>query len=443
MRVADELIQDLPWKWGVQGKIFIICGLALAFDGWDVLMGGFLIPLLARSGWHLTNTELGLFGSVGLLGMAVGAFFWGTTADIIGRKRAYIATLVMYSIFSLLSAAAPNYTSLLGLRFISGLGLGGCIPLSFSYVAEFMPRTHRGMAVTATDIWWPLGGTLNGIVATVLLPYDNWRLLPLAMALPALLVLWALRDLPESPLYLMRRGRAKEAHAIVKDLVQRTGADVGEWELPKPEPISPSFARFFAQFRDVWAWNWRVTLAVWGILVANLLLYYGVITWLPGILVSSGYGIYRAYLFATWVPAVAIVATLVAAWLVDRVGRKWVIVVTGILAGVAMVVFTRYIADPGVARWWVILFGVMNGMVAPAMYCYAPEVFPTLLRGTGFGWASTASRAAAGMVPVIFGAWLWPVVGLTNTFAIILVLIVIASIWLVIAGPETKGRPLY
>src|SRR5262249_33909068 len=170
MKRADELIQDLPWRWGVQGKVFVLCGAALAFDGWDVLMGGFIIPLLARSEWHLTNTELGLFGSVGLLGMAVGAFFWGTTADIIGRRRSYIATIMLYSIFSLLSAAAPNYTWLIALRFIAGLGVGGCIPLSFSYVAEFMPQTHRGIAVTAADIVWPGGGQVNGIGGRRLLP---------------------------------------------------------------------------------------------------------------------------------------------------------------------------------------------------------------------------------------------------------------------------------
>src|SRR5262249_371402 len=342
MKRADELIQDLPWRWGVQGKVFVLCGAALAFDGWDVLMGGFIIPLLARSEWHLINPDLGLFGSVGLLGMAIGAFFWGTTADIIGRRRAYIATIMLYSIFSLLSAAAPNYTWLIALRFIAGLGMGGCIPVSVRYVAAFMPKAHRGMAGTATNTWWPVGGTLNGIVATALLPYDNWRLLPLTMVLPALLILWILRDLPESPLYLMRRGYSKEADAIINDLVQRTGADVGEWELPKPEPKLPSFARFFSQFGAVWAWNWRVTLVVWGILVTNLLLYYAVITWLPGILVSSGYGLYRAYLFATWVPAVAIIANLLAALLVGRGGGEGGIFFTRLLGGGGNGLFYHY-----------------------------------------------------------------------------------------------------
>ena len=84
-------------------------------------------------------------------------------------------------------------------------------------------------------------------------------------------------------------------------------------------------------------------------MIANLLLYFGVITWLPRILVTSGYGIYRAYLFTMSVTAIGIVGTLCAAWLVERVGRKWVIVVPGILAGVAMIIFTLQITNPGVA----------------------------------------------------------------------------------------------
>ena len=444
VRRADELIQELPFRWTVQGVIFVIGGLAYMFDAWDVLLPTYLIPLLARSGWHLDNAQLGWLGTLGLIGMGVGAFFWGTMADIVGRKPAFIWTLLIYSISSVLSAAAPNYLLLLAARFITGVGLGGCIPVAYSLVAEFMPRSRRGMMLTAMDVWWPIGATLNGLVAVLLLRFDNWRLLLLVMALPALLVFWAVPAIPESPLYLMRRGRVAEARAVTTDLVRRTTGDAGTWTLPEPEPDTapPSFVGLIRQLGDLWRWNWRVTLAAWGIMSANLLLYFGVITWLPRILESSGYGIYRAYLFTISVTAIGIVATLCAAWLVERVGRKWVIIVPGILAGVAVVMFTVQITNPGAARWWLLSFGFMNELVVPAVYCYVPEVYPTLLRGTGFGWASTAGRVAAGTVPVIFGAWLWPVFGLTNTFIVITALVVIANLWLAAVGPETKGRVL-
>jgi putative MFS transporter len=439
---ADQLIQELPFRWSVQGGIFLIGGLAYMFDAWNVLLPAYLFPLLGRSAWHLNTSELGWLGSSGLIGMALGAFLWGTLSDIIGRKRAFLWTLLNYSLFSILSALAPNFSSLLVARFITGVGLGGCIPVAYTLVAEFMPRSRRGMMLTAMDVWWPIGGTLNGLLAIVLLRYDNWRLLLLAMGIPALLVLWALSSIPESPLYLMRRGRKAEARAVVEYLVRRTGAVVGDWSLPEADPAVPSFRQFFSMFERIWSWNWRVTLMTWGLMIGSLLLYFGVLTWLPQILVSSGYGIYRAYLFTLSVTAIGIVATLLSAWLVEVVGRKWVIIVPGILASVAIVIFTMEITKPGLARWWLLLFGFFNNLFLPATWCYVPEVYPTSMRGTGFGWASTAGRLASGIVPIIFGTWLWPVLGLTNTFILVGGLFVVASLWLAAVGPETKGTSL-
>ena len=441
---ADQLIQELPFRWKVQGAIFFICGLAFMFDAWNVLLPTYLFPLLARSGWHVNNAQLGWLGTIGLIGMSVGSFFWGTLADAVGRKPAFIWTLLLYSVSSVLSAAVPNFSLLLGARFITGLGLGGCIPVLYSIVAEFMPRSLRGTMLTATDVWWPIGGTLNGLVAVLLLRFENWRLLLLVMALPALLAFWAVSAIPESPLFLLRRGRVAEAQAVIEDLSRRTGsAPPSGWTLP-PEvrTTQRSSLLFLRQFSHVWSWNWRVTLAVWGILTFNFMLYLGAITWLPSILVSSGYAMSRAYAFAVWVTAAGIIGTLCASWLVERLGRKWIIVVPGIVAGVALILFTVRIGDTGAARFWLLLFGFTIELVLPVSYCYAAEVYPTLLRGTGFGWASTASRAMTGAVPVIFGAWLWPRFGLTNTFVAITALVVVANIWFAGVAPETKGRVL-
>ncbi len=180
--------------------IFLIGGFAYMFDAWDVLLPAYLFPLLGRSAWHLNPTQLGWLGTSGLVGMALGAFVWGTLSDIVGRRRAFLWTLMNYSVFSILSAFSPTYSVLLVARFITGIGLGGCIPVAYSLVAEFMPRKRRGMMLTAMDVWWPIGGTLNGLIAIVLLRYDSWRVLLLVMGIPALLVFWALSSIPESPL---------------------------------------------------------------------------------------------------------------------------------------------------------------------------------------------------------------------------------------------------
>ncbi|HEY3682513.1 MAG TPA: MFS transporter [Streptosporangiaceae bacterium] len=442
MKTGDHVVQDLPWRWNTQGRIFIIGGLGYMFDAWDVTLAGFVLPLLGDD-WGLNKLQLGLFGTSGLIGMAIGAFTWGTIADMLGRKRAFTVTLLAFAIFSAVAAVAPNYPILLAARFIAGLGLGGCVPVDYAMVAEFTPRKVRGRALTALDMWWPIGATLCGLASSLMLPLHSWRLMLGVMVIPALLVFWVRRSVPESPLFLVRKGRDAEARKVIGDLIERTGAEVGEWELPPPEePGKVTPATFLARFRDVWRFDWKVTLAAWLLMMTVMLEYYGVLTWLPSILKAQGFGEYGAFLTTTGMTAVGIVAALGAAFLVDLFGRKWVIIVSALVGAVTMVLFARTLGVSGQAQWWILFYGLASEVVIPAMYCYIPELYPTLLRGTGFGWASTASRVVAGLVPLIFGTWLWPVLGLTNTFILIGVLIVVALVWLVIVGPETRGREL-
>lgn len=222
---GTQIIQNLPWKWGVQGKVFIIGGLGFMFDAWDVLLNAFLFPLLAKD-WSLSISQLGWLGTTNLIGMAIGAILLGGLADIIGRKKVFTYCLLFFAILSVLSAGAPNYEIFMLLRFLAGVGLGACIPVDYALVGEFTPAKVRGRVLTAMDAWWPVGGTLCGLVAAFLTAQgiQNWRLLLLFMVLPALLVVWVRRGIPESPMYLLRRGREEEAREIIDRLVIETGA---------------------------------------------------------------------------------------------------------------------------------------------------------------------------------------------------------------------------
>ena len=222
MRNADRIVQELPWKWRVQGAIFLIGGLGFMFDAWDVALNGFLIPLVGQE-WGLSPAQRGWIGTANLVGMAVGAVVWGAVADSIGRKRAFSLTLLMFSLFSLAGAASPDYVAFCAFRFLAGVGLGGCIPVDYALVGEFTPARVRGRVLTAMDVWWPVGATLCGAVSTALLALHSWRLLLAVMVLPALLLVWVRRSVPESPIYLASRGRVDEARAVVDDLVRRTG----------------------------------------------------------------------------------------------------------------------------------------------------------------------------------------------------------------------------
>jgi putative MFS transporter len=129
--------------------------------------------------------------------------------------------------------------------------------------------------------------------------------------------------------------------------------------------------------------------------------------------------------------------------LVERVGRKWVIGVTAPLASLALVVFALVLRVNAIAAFVSIaVFGFLILMVIPVMYAYVSELYPTELRASGFGWASSASRVVTGFTPLIFGSLLWPVLGLPLTFGVLAAVVVVAVVWMAKVGPETRGREL-
>lgn len=440
---GDQVVQELPWRWRVQGNIFLIGGLGFMFDAWDVTLNGFLIPLLSKE-WGLVPGQAAWIGTSNLIGMAIGAFAWGSIADVIGRKKAFTLTLLIFSVFTVLGALSNDIVLFCAFRFLAGFGLGGCIPVDYALVGEFTPRKQRGRVLTAMDGWWPIGASLCGVVSAVLMSsFGNWRLLMLVMVLPALLVFWVRTHVPESPLYLVRAGKTEQAKAVINDLIKRTGAVVGPWKLPDPADAPKlSLGKVTDQLAGLWRFNWRITSVAWALFLTILLVYYGALTWMPSILVATGYGESKAFMATAAMTGIGFLGVVAAALLVEKVGRKWILAVTGPLAALSLVVFALVLDAPVAAQVWLLVFGFVIQVAIPVLYAYVSELYPTSLRATGFGWASTISRVGAGLVPLIFGSILWPVLGLPLTFAITGGLVLLAVIWMAIAAPETKGEAL-
>lgn len=441
MKTGEQIVQELPWKWGVQGRIFVIGGLGFMFDAWDVTLNGFLTPLLGAY-WDLSQTERGLVATGNLVGMAVGAVVWGTVADRLGRKRAFSITLLIFALFSVLGAFSPNFEVFVLLRFCAGFGLGGCIPVDYALVSEFSPRRIRGKVLSAMDGWWPIGATICGVVATVLVPIDGdvrWRIMLLFMILPALLLFWVRRGIPESPIYLAKVGRESEARAVIDDMVARTGSGVQDYTIVAEPPVKRSA---FAGLKAVWSYSPKITSAAWLLFVSILLLYYAALSWMPSILRREGYDDFAAFAGTTLMTAVGILGVAVSAYLVEVVGRKWVIGISGPFAGSALVLFAVMLDVGSGALVWLAIFGFVIQISIPVLYCYVSELYPTPLRASGFGYASSVSRIATGFAPLLFGSVMWPVLGLPLTFAIVTGFVVFAVAWMAYAAPETKGREL-
>ncbi|SDS40010.1 MFS transporter, putative metabolite:H+ symporter [Brevibacterium siliguriense] len=480
---ASEVIAHLPWKWRTQGAIFIIGGLGFMFDAWDVALNGFLIPLLSDY-WGLSVGQAAWIATANLIGMALGAFIWGGIADVIGRKKAFTLTLLVFSIFTVAGAFAPAFGWSILFRFLAGFGLGGCIPVDYALVGEFSPSRHRGRVLTAMDGWWPIGASLCAFVSAYLLDFGDWRLIMLVMIVPALLTVAVRFGIPESPLYLASVGRYAEADVIIARLVERTGADVREWThesvggrgagaalagagttsttgagtatlTSDAAPATPTtgpkvggqLRAATGQLVQLWQHSAKTTLVAWSLFVSVLLVYYAALTWLPGILKKQGLADQAAFLVTGAMTAVGMLGVIVSALVVERFGRKWVLSVSSIVAAVLLVGAAVFIEASGAELTWtakaaIIGFGFVVQIAIPTLYTYVSELYPTRLRGSGFGWASAASRLATGIAPIVFGAFMWPVLGLTLTFILTGALVVVAVILMSFMARETTGEEL-
>jgi MFS transporter, putative metabolite:H+ symporter len=440
---SDAVVQGLPFKWGIQGRIFVIGGLGFMFDAWDVTLNGALIPAVMNE-WGLDRPTAALLSTANLIGMAVGAVLWGSIADRLGRQRAFTWTLLVFAVFTALGALAPNFALFALFRFLAGVGLGGCIPVDYALVGEFTPRSARGKILTAMDGWWPVGAALSFFVSAWLLAATgSWRWSLAVMIIPALLIFWVRRHVPESPLFLAANGREAEARAVVDELVRRTGAAPVEYDVVAA-PRAPKDSRvpaWLAQLARLWREAPAVTAVTWALFLTVLLVYYLALNWMPTILKEAGLAQTAALISGAGMAAAGLVGVVVAALLVEVAGRKLLLSVSAPLAALTLVLVAATLDDPKVAVIWLLVFGAIIQIAIPVLYAYASELYPTELRASGFGWASTMSRVGAGVGPLVF-AWAWPVFGLTACFAAALVLVLVAIAAMLIKAPETKGTDL-
>lgn len=439
-----DVVQSLPWRWNTQGLVFLVGGLGFMFDAWDVSLNGVLIPLLSEE-WGLERSQAALIGTANLIGMAVGSIVWGTIADRVGRRRAFAWTLAVFSVFTVAGALTSGLGWFLVFRFLAGFGLGGCIPVDYALVAEFTPRRHRGRVLSAMDGWWPIGAALAGFVSAGLVAaWNDWRPPLLVMVLPALLVFAVRLAMPESPMFLASRGREAEARAVIDGLVKRTGATPVGYRIEPPAAAAMGgLGALTGQLNEVWSYSWRITASSWALFAAILTTYFVALQWLPTFLIGAGYARESAFIQSAGMAAVGVIGVVVSTALIEATGRRWLLAVSAPAACLLLVALGFAIDLPAVGLTLVLGFGLVVQVAIPVLYTYVSELYPTRLRGSGFGWASTVSRVGAGIGPLVFVGWLEPNLGLPGAFGVCLVAVLAAVAAMFALSPETRGRALY
>ncbi|MDR3399290.1 MAG: MFS transporter [Pandoraea sp.] len=380
-------------------------------DAFDVMVYAFALTTILHE-WNLTTLQAGFLATVSLLACSFGGVLSGTIADKIGRKRAIVLCISIFTLFSGLSAFTQSLTQLAMTRAALGLGWGGMWTVAVLLISESWPVRHRGKALAVANAGWPIGYILAAIASTFVLPVHGWRVLFFLGVVPGLLIFWIIRNVDESPLYLKARAEKK------------MGTD------------------YLQIFRGKLL---RPTLTMSLISTLTMCGYWGLFTWLPGYLSlpleKGGAGLSVAKSSAFLIPA------MVASWfgqtafgfLADRFGRRPVFAVY-VLVSTVMIYVLSSVRD---ATSLFILSPFLGFFASGAFAGFGPmlsEAFPTSARALGVGFTCNFGRGISSFAPAIIGL-------LGEWYGIGGALVITAGFYLLSAGaiflvPETAGKEL-
>jgi putative MFS transporter len=433
-----------------QRRIVLAAILGDMFEFFDYFLIGFVLAFIVGP-WHITFNQSAIILLSSGIGAMLGATFWGAVADRIGRRPVFMATVLNFSIATGVLAFTPegNWIFLSAFRFLVGFGVGGLYCVDLPLVQEFMPKAMRGRIGGLVTVFVPAGTMLGAVLAAFATPVIGWRGLFLIGFLTGLLTLLVRAWVPESPLWLLRQGRVKEAREALA-----WALDVAPDSLP-PTPANLNLTEPRGRWLDLFRYPRSLASACLSNLGAQTGSY-GVSLWAPTLFVlllhvtpadAAHLMIYGSI--------VGIAGRVVFSWLSDSIGRR----PSGIIAGFggALLIFLAGIFHAeflnGISIFWVILtlsfFFVDGGfaIIGP----YAAEVWPSSLRASGMGFA----YGFGGIGKVIGPLGLALVVGGSNlvkpdvslqhvvpAFAYLSAWFVLVGFSYLFFGIETRGRSI-
>lgn len=388
-------------------KLLGIAGLGWLFDAMDVGMLSFVMVALQKD-WGLSTQEMGWIGSINSIGMAVGALVFGILSDKIGRKSVFIITLLLFSIGSGLTALTTTLAMFLVLRFLIGMGLGGELPVASTLVSESVEAHERGKIVVLLESFWAGGWLIAALISYFVIPKYGWEVAMLLSAVPALYALYLRWNLPDSP----RFQKVEKRPSVIENI------------------------------KSVWSGEYRrATIMLWILWFSVVFSYYGMFLWLPSVMVLKGFSLIKSFQYVLIMTLAQLPGYFTAAWFIERLGRKFVLVTYLIGTACSAYLF-------GVAESLTVL--IVAGMLLSffnlgawgALYAYTPEQYPTAIRGTGAGMAAAFGRIGGILGPLLVGYLVASQASLSLIFTIFCGSILIGVVAVIVLGQETKQREL-
>ncbi len=441
-------LDRLPWsRW--HWKVWVILAGGMFLEGLVLSLGGSTLGTVIKL-FNLTKTEAVALTPAFLVGEMVGGIVLGSLADMHGRKLLFIVTMAIIAFGSLLSAASVDYGMLLASRIIAGFGIGGELGSAIAAMEEFSPVKVRGVSVgTGNGVMFDFGTFVAGFIGYFAISYlpvsYGWRIAFVSAVVLAALIFIARLDLPESIRYLLRRGKTKEAAKIVdgiEDEIRKSGKTIApetkkiriETNTGKIKAVQ-GFSIMFKKYKK------RIVLS-WILNITETWPYYAAFSVFPLIFVDI-YHIKSAYigLILAYVLGAGVLGVLFWSYMLDKIGRKPVITLTYIIAGIISVILGVYVHIFTFAIFIVVLaiMYFFTYAAAALLYPQIGEMFPTEARGSGLGAAIGFGRIGGIIGPFILLALL---PSLYLVFAVTGIVLMIGGISEIVLGPELKGKSL-
>jgi len=414
-------------------KLTLATALGMALDGFDLgIISVVVSPAAAEL--QMSTWMLGLIGASSLLGIFIGAPIFGWLTDRFGRRLLYLIDLVIFVAAGFLQGLAPNAEILFLFRFILGIAIGAEYSIGSPMLAEFAPAHNRGKRLSSLEASWYVGFLVSVITGYSLQALGvGWRWILMTSVVPALITLWLRHDMPESPRWLLSHGRKADAHKVVEKYF-------GDLEYFHQEGMSnerPAQQSILKLFRKEYRSKTIFTCVFWATLVTP---YFAIVTFTP--MVMDALGVTDARASTITVNAVAAAGAVVGVFMIERIGRRKMLLIPFWIQIAALVAIGVWVDAP---PWLVVvgfaLFTFFNAYACDLCGVYPSEVFPTEVRGLGVGVASAASRIGAAL-----GVWLLPValdtIGVQASMLLAAAICVAGAVVSHILAPETTGVAL-
>ncbi|MBE3552244.1 MAG: MFS transporter [Kyrpidia tusciae] len=434
--LAGPRLDRLPFTRRHRSVLSLLAGGGF-FDGFDIYIAGSVLAAMVATHFSSISGNAAFISST-FFGLLLGTLIAALVGDRYGRKFTVHYSLLVYGLATVLCALAPTFQWLIFLRFIAGLGLGAVIVTGYGLWVEFAPKKTRGFWTSMLSFLINLSQPAAALAALLAIPAWGWRSMFWIAGIPPLIV-WALqvKYLPESPRWLESKGRLNEAERVLAQFERHVPG-----LSPVMEPAAAITAPVVRTKVSLWAPGVR-RITVLSILVSifTMATWYTFTAWVPTFFIQQGMSQVKTFAFSFVIMLGAIPGNALAAWLSDRFGRRYTLVVLSVVLGVVALLY-GYSSSPAAIMTFGFLF-VTGGnlLIAIVLAGYIPEMFPTSIRMAGSSFANAFGRAATIVSPYLI-AYLFKTGGQSAVFWTSFAMYLIMAGAILVLGRETKSKSL-